>query len=57
MLSNRSFIEHIMKKSLFERKMANKKFREEFKKEYPLFELEVQALKASEECKKHMEKL
>jgi len=57
MLSNRSFIEHIMKKSLFERKMADKKSREEFKKKYPLFELEVQALKASEECKKHMEKL
>ena len=35
--------------SLFEKKMANKKFREEFKKDYPLFELEVQKRKELKE--------
>ena len=33
------------KKSLLERKMADRQFREQFEKEYPLFELEVQKLK------------
>lgn len=34
--------------SLFEKKMANRKFREQFEKESPLFELEVQVLNAIE---------
>ena len=36
-------------KSLFEKKMADKKFREKFEKEYPIFELEVQVLSAIEQ--------
>ncbi|MBU0534065.1 MAG: helix-turn-helix transcriptional regulator [Candidatus Omnitrophica bacterium] len=35
-------------KTLFEKKMLNKKFRQRFKKEYPAFELEVQILNALE---------
>jgi len=36
-------------KSLFEKKMADKKFRDRFEKEYPVFELEVQVLNAIEQ--------
>jgi len=35
-------------KSLFEKKMADRKFHETFEKEYPVFELEVQVLNAME---------
>ncbi|MBN1445738.1 MAG: helix-turn-helix transcriptional regulator [Candidatus Omnitrophica bacterium] len=35
-------------KSLFEKKMADRKFREKFEREYPVFELEVQVLSAIE---------
>ena len=35
-------------KSLFEKKMADSKFRQRFEKQYPAFELEVQILNALE---------
>lgn len=35
-------------KSLFEHKMADKNFRKQFEKEYPIFKLEVQILNALE---------
>jgi hypothetical protein len=36
------------KRSLFEKKMANRKFREQIGKEYPLFEQEVERMKEKE---------